>query len=161
MRFAGDGRPTPGARMLATGKVIVTKYMNGRLYDVTARRRLESIDRRTYRVLEHWSEGRSEPAAVFPHELGLGESGRDTLVVLGGATYSHPLPPIRAGSRLRFGVALASGRGPGVLGQAGPDGTTGSSGVRSTSSLPSRGSSRSLRLSSRRSRAGSGSRRRP
>ncbi|PYV09304.1 MAG: hypothetical protein DMG07_23570, partial [Acidobacteria bacterium] len=94
-------------------------------YDVSARRRLESIDRRTYRVLEHWSEGRSEPAAVFPHELGLGESGRDTLVVLGGATYSHPLPPIHAGSRLRFGVALASGRATGLVAQARLKGASG------------------------------------
>jgi hypothetical protein len=134
MRFWDDGRAAPTGKMLETGRVVLLKYIDGRLYDVTRRRRLEKLDVWSYRVRDHWKHGTtaSVPAdsekadaawngvdetSFFPFSLGLNGDGRDTLVQVAGIVYSHPLPEIVPGSKLRIGVALPSGGGGGVFAQ--------------------------------------------
>ena len=97
--------------MLATGRVVLLKYIDGRLYDMTRKRRLERLDGWTYRIRDHWKRGSTAPlmtdseldgpvknglnsASFFPFSLGVDGDGRDTLVQVPGIVYSHPLPEI-------------------------------------------------------------------
>jgi hypothetical protein len=96
MRFAGDGRPAPGAAMLATGKVVVLEYIQGHLYDATAARYRELLERAPYRVREHWSASSEQdlelpPPVTPPQPTGiritpspLRRGGIGTIEVLGG-----------------------------------------------------------------------------
>jgi Dolichyl-phosphate-mannose-protein mannosyltransferase len=139
MRFWDDGRPAPAEKMLETGRVVLLKYIDGRLYDVTRRRRLEKIDIWSYRIRDHWKRGTTAPVTAdseiagpvwnrldetsfFPSSLGLNGIGRDTLVQVPGIVYSHPLPEIVPGSKLRIGVALASAGGGGVFAEVNLEG---------------------------------------
>jgi hypothetical protein len=118
--------------MLETGRVVLLKYIDGRLYDVTRRRRLEKLDVWSYRIRDHWKRGTTasvtadseiadavwnevDETSFFPFSLGLEGDGRDTLVQVPGVVYSHPLPEIVPGSQLRLGVALASAGGGDVF----------------------------------------------
>lgn len=119
MRFSDDGLPPPGPELVLSRKVIVLRYMDGRLFDMSARRRLEAIDKNSYRIRDHWKQGsvlmpgkeftlKKQPTQfVFPYEFSLNGSGRDTLVLVAGSGYVHPLPSIPRGSRLRIGVTTS------------------------------------------------------
>jgi hypothetical protein len=126
MRFSEDGLPPPDPAQVRARKVIVLKYLDGRLYDTSARRRLESMDTVSYRIRKHWERGSvlisgkefvsaNQPdRLVFPHEFGLNGSGRDTLVLTAGSTYIHPLPDIAQGSHLRIGATTSLPQATGV-----------------------------------------------
>jgi hypothetical protein len=137
MRFSEDGLPPPDAALVRARKVIVLKYVDGRLYDTSARRRLEAMDNASYRIRKDWEKGSvlssgkefmagNQPDRfVFPHEFGLNDSGRDTLVLIAGSTYIHPLPAIAQGSHLRIGVTTSLPHGTGVTAEIhllGPNG---------------------------------------
>jgi hypothetical protein len=139
MRFWDDGRPAPTERMLETGRVVLLKYIDGRLYDVTRRRRLEKLDTWSYRIRDHWKRGatasvtadsevadpvwnRVDETSFFPFSFGLNGDGRDTLVQVPGIVYSHLLPEIVPGSKLRIGLGLASAGGGGVFAEVSLEG---------------------------------------
>jgi hypothetical protein len=90
--------------MLATGKVRILKYLDGRLYDMTARRRLEQVDRWSFSLRDHAPAG----GTVFPGEFAVGDDARDALVLVTGSSLVQALPEVPAGSRLRAGFALSA-----------------------------------------------------
>jgi len=124
MRFSDDGLPAPSVTMLRSGKVIILKYLEGHLFDITTRRFLERLDSATYRIRDHWEKGnvvcggtvyplRAAPCnpadnpIVFRSDLALRDSARETLALAQGTTYLHPLPALMPGTRLRVGAAPA------------------------------------------------------